>query len=115
MTKVTRVTYRIVEDDKRENSTLLATCAVVLDDVFMLHDIRIMDGANGAYVAMPKRVDYSNKQHRPPYSESQKSTRDVYHPVDRDFHLYLTQTIIDGYFLCKQENREEYFPLKSGN
>lgn len=116
MIPISRINYRIVGDEERRpGSTLLATCVVVLDDVFMLHDIRIMDGASGAYVVMPRRVDFHTKQGQIPYSQAQKSTGDVYHPVDKEFHLYMTQTIIDGYFMCKDEKKEEYFPTKAAS
>lgn len=118
MISVSRINYRMVEDDdRRPGSSLLANCVVVLDDVFMLHDIRIMDGASGAYVVMPHRVAFGggeskNKPSAVPYSQSKKPTGDVFHPVNKDFHLYLTQTIIDGFFMCKEEKKEEYFPSK---
>ncbi|MBM4044702.1 MAG: stage V sporulation protein G [Planctomycetes bacterium] len=38
------------KDDK-----LLAFCSITLDDEFVVRDIKIIDGANGPFVAMPSR------------------------------------------------------------
>lgn len=115
MIQITRISYHIYDENyKKRNpeSTLLATCSVVLNDSFMVHDIRVLDGVNGTYIGLPDRVSRGNISKSPgiAYSKSKKSTNDVFHPVNRDTHIEFSQTIIDGYFKCKEEGFNHYHP-----
>lgn len=50
--KITEVRVRIVDEPAER---LRAFCCVTLDGEFVIRDIKIIDGANGPFVAMPSR------------------------------------------------------------
>lgn len=52
--RVTEVRARLV--DSISNSRLKAFCTVIFDDCFAIHDVRVIDGINGLFVAMPERI-----------------------------------------------------------
>jgi stage V sporulation protein G len=53
--KITEVRIKLVEDLITSSERLLAFCSVVLDDEFVVHDLKIIDGTHGIFVAMPSR------------------------------------------------------------
>lgn len=64
---------------------LKAVVSITLDDVFVVHDIKIIDGDTGLFIAMP----------------SKKATdgmfRDIAHPINTETREYLKKVIIDSY------------------
>ena len=59
--KVTSVKVKKIE---KENSRMKGIAEILLDDMIAIHDIRIISGDNGLFVAMPSRKtptgDYSS-------------------------------------------------------
>src|SRR5688572_8357042 len=49
---ITEVRVKLVE---RSSERLRAFCSITLDGDFVIRDLKIIDGANGAFVAMPSR------------------------------------------------------------
>ena len=66
--QVTDVRLRRVNTDGR----MRAIASITLDDEFVVHDIRVIDGNNGLFVAMPSK--------RTPDGEF----RDIAHPINSD-------------------------------
>ncbi len=62
-----------------------AFVSVTFDDCFAVHDLRVVEGDGGLFVAMPNR--------RLPNGER----RDVAHPVTNDFRLVLQKAVLDAY------------------
>ena len=52
MLNITDVRVRLV---KKDDAKLKAVASIVVDDCFVIHDIKIIDGQNGLFVAMPSR------------------------------------------------------------
>ena len=50
--KITSVTVKKID---KENSRMKGIASVLLDDAFAVHDIRIIEGDNGLFIAMPSR------------------------------------------------------------
>jgi stage V sporulation protein G len=50
--EITEVRVKLVEDN---NERLKAFCSVTLDGDFVIRDLKIIDGTNGSFVAMPSR------------------------------------------------------------
>ncbi|MCA9189496.1 MAG: SpoVG family protein [Pirellulaceae bacterium] len=50
--KITEVRIKLMDD---ADDRLQAFCSVTLDDCFVVRDLKIIDGANGPFVAMPSR------------------------------------------------------------
>lgn len=54
MFEITDVKIRMVEDSN-DDPRLLAFCSIVLDGVFVIKDIKIIDGYRGVFMVMPSR------------------------------------------------------------
>ena len=50
--KISDVRVRLVQ---KEDSKLKAVASITIDDCFVVHDIKIIDGAEGYFIAMPSR------------------------------------------------------------
>jgi len=79
--EITDIRIKKVE---REGS-LLAYASVTFDDVFVVHNIRVMSGRNGNYIMMPNRKVHSGE------------FKDIAHPIDTDFRRRLENSILEAY------------------
>ena len=59
--------------------------SVLLDDCFAIHDIRIIDGDNGLFIAMPSR------------QTSTGGYRDIAHPINTETRQEFQKAILDEY------------------
>ncbi len=50
--EITEVRIKLMEDSSER---LQAFCSITFDDAFVIRDLKIIDGANGPFVAMPSR------------------------------------------------------------
>src|SRR5829696_4227973 len=51
---ITEVRIKLMEDNN-ENERLQAFCSITFDDAFVIRDLKIIEGTNGPFVAMPSR------------------------------------------------------------
>ena len=56
--KITSVNVRKIE---KEGSRMKGIASVLLDDSFAVHDIRIIEGDNGLFIAMPSHIQLIQK------------------------------------------------------
>ena len=80
--EITNVRVRVVE---KENSKMRGFASVTIDDQFVVHDIRILEGENGLFLAMP------SKQTAP------GEYRDIAHPINPDVRKMFEDAILDEY------------------
>ncbi|MDD6272560.1 MAG: septation regulator SpoVG [bacterium] len=80
--KITSVTVRKIE---KENSRMKGIASVLIDDCFAVHDIRIIDGDNGLFIAMPSR--------KTPVGEY----KDIAHPINQEVRTMFEKEILDAY------------------
>ena len=86
--EITSVNVRKIE---KEGSKVVAVASVLFDDVFAVHDIRLLEGKNGLFIAMPSR------------KLSNGSYKDVAHPINQEFRLILEQKKKEKYNEIKEE------------
>lgn len=72
-----------------------AVVSVTFDDEFVVHDIKVIEGQNGLFIAMPSR--------KSPDGEF----RDIAHPINADMRARLQTAIIDEYSKVKDDNSQE--------
>jgi len=74
--QITDVRMRLIPDDNK----LKAIASVTFDDEFVVHDIKIINGQNGLFIAMPSRKvgdnDYRDVAH-PLLSETRGRIKDA--------------------------------------
>lgn len=80
--QITSVSVRKVE---KEGSRMKGKASVVIDDSFAVHDIRIIEGDNGLFIAMPSRKTATGLY------------RDIAHPINADARKLFQDAIIEEY------------------
>ncbi|MBU9674695.1 septation regulator SpoVG [Planococcus sp. CP5-4] len=79
--EVTDVRLRRVQTDGR----MRAIASITLDNEFVVHDIRVIDGNDGLFVAMPSK--------RTPDGEF----RDIAHPINSGTRNKLQEAVLEAY------------------
>lgn len=80
--KVTDIQIRKVE---KENSKLVGVATIVLNESIAIHDIKIINGEKGLFIAMPNRKSADGKY------------RDVVHPINQETRTMFEEAIIEEY------------------
>lgn len=80
--KITSVNVRKIE---KEGSRMKGIASVLIDDCFAVHDIRIIEGDNGLFIAMPSR------------KTSTGSYRDIAHPINPETRALFEEAILEAY------------------
>jgi stage V sporulation protein G len=53
--EITEVRIKLMEDNSGSNERLQAFCSITFDDMYVIRDLKIIEGAKGFFVAMPSR------------------------------------------------------------
>ena len=80
--KITSVSVRKIT---KENSRLRGIASVLLDDAFAIHDIRVIEGDNGLFIAMPSRKTATGEY------------KDVCHPINSEVREEFTKAVLEEY------------------
>ena len=78
--EITKVTLRPVAMNK-----VCAIASIVLDDAFVIHDLRVVNGDKGLFVAMPSRKLPSG------------DFRDICHPINTETRNRIQQAVLDQF------------------
>ena len=112
------------------NRKLKAYATVTFDNAFVVRNIKVIEGNNGLFVAMParklkqfcprcgKKVDVGSKYCNhcgvqlppsPRMDDKNNSTghQDIAHPVNKEFREYLQKKVLDMYYDQKDKPQEE--------
>ncbi|MDR2793126.1 MAG: septation regulator SpoVG [Treponema sp.] len=79
--KITDIRIRKVSGEGK----LKAYVTVTFDDCFVVHNVKIIEGKNGVFVAMPSRKTSSGEY------------KDVAHPINPEFRAELQKEILNKY------------------
>ena len=77
---ITKVTLRPVAMNK-----VCAIASIVIDDEFVIHDLRVVNGDKGLFVAMPSR--------KLPNGEF----RDICHPINTDARSMIQDAVLEQF------------------
>ena len=80
--KITSVNVRKIE---KEGSRMKGIASILLDDSFAVHDIRIIEGDNGLFIAMPSRKTATG------------GYRDIAHPINPEVRSMFEEAILEEY------------------
>ena len=90
--KITSVNVRKLE---KEGSRMKGIASVLLDDSFAVHDIRILEGDNGLFIAMPSRKTATG------------GYRDIAHPINPEVRAMFEEAILEAYKNAEDVSEEE--------
>lgn len=85
--KITSVNVRRIE---KEGSRMKGIASVLIDDSFAVHDIRIIEGDKGLFIAMPSKKTATG------------GYRDIAHPINPEVRSMFEEEILKAY-----ENADE--------
>ncbi|MBP3326873.1 MAG: septation regulator SpoVG [Coprococcus sp.] len=85
--QITDVRIRSVEKEGK----MRAVVSITIDDEFVVHDIKIIEGDKGMFIAMPSRKAADGEY------------RDIAHPINTETRERLQRMILDKY----QQSLEE--------
>jgi stage V sporulation protein G len=97
--EVTDVRLRRVQTDGR----MRAIASITLDDEFVIHDIRVIDGNTGLFVAMPSK--------RTPDGEF----RDIAHPINSSTRNKIQEIVLEAYHAVSEDDTLESAELAEVN
>ena len=91
--KITDVRIRKISDDGK----MKAVVSITFDDEFVVHDIKIIDGQNGLFIAMPSR------------KMGEGDFRDIAHPLLSETRTKIKEAIFAEYEKVLAEQDSERF------
>lgn len=71
-----------------------AVVSITLDEEFVVHDIKVIEGEKGMFIAMPSK------------KSSDGEYRDIAHPINSGTREQIQQTILDAYEKALDEPEE---------
>ena len=89
--KITDIRIRKIAKEGK----MKAVVSITLDDAFVVHDIKIIDGDKGPFIAMPSRKSADGEY------------RDIAHPITSETRDLLSKTILEAY--AQAEDKEYTF------
>jgi len=81
MINITNVKITKVEGNMR----VKGIASITIDDSFVVHDIKIIEGQNGLYVAMPSR------------RTSNGEIKDIAHPINAEARELIQKAVLNEY------------------
>jgi stage V sporulation protein G len=87
--EITDVRVRTIGDEGK----LKAIVSVTFDDEFVVHDIKVIEGQNGLFIAMPSR------------KMSEGDFRDIAHPLTSETRNRIKDAIFEKYYAVQDESR----------
>lgn len=81
MMRITDVRVRKVEKEGK----MRAVVSITIDEVFVVHDIKVIEGVKGLFIAMPSRKGVDGE------------FRDIAHPINSETRDMIQNIILDAY------------------
>ena len=80
--KISEIRVRLLE---KEDNKMRAVASITIDNCFVIHDIRIIEGSKGNFIAMPSRK-VANGEYK-----------DICHPIDTATRSNIEAQILEAY------------------
>ena len=89
--KITEVRAKRLNGDNR----LVGVAAITIDNCFVVHELRIIEGKNGLFVAMPSR------------KMSSGDYKDVAHPINSETRKMIEEAVLKAFSSLPELESEE--------
>ncbi|MBQ7373162.1 MAG: septation regulator SpoVG [Clostridia bacterium] len=80
--KISDVRVRIVQKD---DIKLKAVASITIDECFVIHDIKVIEGNDGYFVAMPSRKTNDGEY------------KDIAHPINTETRQAVIEAVLDAF------------------
>ena len=88
-----------VKKEEREGSHMKGRASVVIDNGLAIHNIRIIEGKNGLFIAMPSTSrEVENEE-----GETVTVHRDIVHPINPEVRALFEKEILKAYEEAEEE------------
>ena len=74
----------------KEDSKLKAIASFTVDEVFVVHDVKVLEGNNGLYIKMPQKQSPNGEY------------RDIAHPTNTETREQISSAVLSAYESAKQ-------------
>ena len=92
--QITDVRVRRIEKRVEKEGKMKAIVSITLDNEFVIHDIKVIEGEKGLFIAMPSRKAADGEY------------RDIAHPINSATRDMIQSVILDKYTTTLLENSE---------
>lgn len=88
--KISDIRIRLVS---KEDIKLKAVASITIDDCFVVHDIKVVEGKEALRVSMPRR--------KTPDGEY----KDIAHPINTETRVQMTEAVLEAYKKALEEQQ----------
>ena len=89
--KISDVRVRLVQ---KEDSKLKAVASMTIEDCFVVHDIKVIEGQEGYFIAMPSR------------KASDGEYKDIVHPINTETRQQIINLILEAFNTEKEKEAQ---------
>ena len=93
--EITDIRIKKIITENSVETKMKAVVSVTLDDAFVVHDIKIIEGQEKLFTAMPSRKTQDGE------------FKDIAHPINREMRLKLEDAILAEYRNVLEQSVEE--------
>ena len=93
--EITDIRVKEILTESSAESKMKAVVSVTFDDAFVVHDIKIIEGQEKLFTAMPSRKTQDGE------------FKDIAHPINREMRVKLEEAILAEYRNVLEQSEEE--------
>lgn len=92
--EITDIRVKKIITENSAESKMKAVVSVTFDDAFVVHDIKVIEGQEKLFTAMPSRKTQDGE------------FKDIAHPINRDMRIKLEESILAEYQKVLEQSAE---------
>lgn len=93
--EITDIRVKRIQTESSTESKMKAVVSVTFDDAFVVHDIKVIEGQDKLFTAMPSRKTQDGE------------FKDIAHPINRETRVKLEEAILAEYQKVLEQSTEE--------
>ena len=93
--EITDIRVKRIQTESATESKMKAVVSVTFDDAFVVHDIKVIEGQDKLFTAMPSRKTQDGE------------FKDIAHPINRETRVKLEEAILAEYQKVLEQSTEE--------
>ena len=93
--EITDIRVKRIQTESSTESKMKAVVSVTFDDAFVVHDIKVIEGQDKLFTAMPSRKTQDGE------------FKDIAHPINRETRVKLEEAILAEYQRVLEQSTEE--------